>query len=95
MDSYGQATITNASTSKWIQFSTKYNSFGSYEGEKGISEGEERILPSLFEAADQTALPSIKENGATDGILYNLMGQRVDKAYKGIVISNGHAIIKK
>lgn len=74
--------------SKWIQFSTEHNSFGSYDEEKGI-------LPSLFEAADQTALPSIKENGATDGILYNLMGQRVDKAYKGIVISNGHAIIKK
>ncbi len=88
VDSYGQATITNVLKSKWIQFSTEHNSFGSYDEEKGI-------LPSLFEAADQTALPSIKENGATDGILYNLMGQRVDKAYKGIVISNGHAIIKK
>lgn len=88
VDSYGQATITNVSKGKWIQFSTGYNSFGSYDEEKGI-------LPSLYEAAGQTALPSVKANGAADGILYNLMGQRVDKAYKGIVISNGHAIIKK
>ncbi len=88
VDSYGQATITNVLKSKWIQFSTQYNSFGSYGDERGD-------LPSLYEAAGQTALPSVKANGTADGILYNLMGQRVDAAYKGIVISNGHAIIKK
>lgn len=88
IDANGDATITNVLKNKWIQFSTEYNSFGSYDEEKGL-------LPILYEAVGQTALPSVKADGEADGILYNLMGQRVDKAYKGVVISNGHAIIKK
>ena len=43
-----------------------------------------------------TGISSTVENQkANDGATYNLAGQRVDKNYKGIVISDGKKVIRK
>ncbi len=42
-----------------------------------------------------TAISTVKAATQQDGAIYNLAGQRVDKAYKGIVIMNGKKVVKK
>lgn len=85
----GTATITNVDRQKYIQYSTKYFSFGSY----AITSG---VLPYLYEVKSETAIKEVnKTDVATDGVKYNILGQKVGDNYKGLVISNGKLQIVK
>ena len=42
-----------------------------------------------------TGIKDVKAAKAQDGARYNLAGQKVDAAYKGIVIQNGKKFIQK
>lgn len=44
---------------------------------------------------EATGIHTIEAASATNGAMYNLAGQRVDKAYKGIVIVNGKKYLNK
>ena len=45
---------------------------------------------------DITGIEKIVYNGkVADGRTYNLMGQRVDDNYKGVVISNGKKMVRR
>ncbi len=45
--------------------------------------------------SNPTAISSIKAATQTDGAIYNLAGQRVDKSYKGIIIVNGKKYLNR
>lgn len=85
----GTVTITNVDRQKYIQYSTTYNSFGSYNTESGV-------LPYLYEVKSETAIKDVKKaDEATDGVKYNILGQKVGENYNGLVISNGKLQIVK
>lgn len=42
-----------------------------------------------------TGISSLKDKAEKEGIFYNLAGQRVDKTYRGVVVSNGKKHINK
>lgn len=85
----GTVTITNVDRQKYIQYSTTYSSFGSYNTESGV-------LPYLYEVKSETAIKDIKKaDEATDGVKYNILGQKVGENYNGLVISNGKLQIVK
>lgn len=89
ISSDGTATITNVDRAKYIQYSTTYYSFGSYNVASGL-------LPYLYEVKSVTAIKDvIKTDDATDGAKYNILGQKVGDNYKGLVISNGKLQIVK
>ena len=44
---------------------------------------------------EATGIHTIEAASAANGAMYNLAGQRVDKAYKGIVIVNGKKYLNK
>lgn len=48
-----------------------------------------------FTYAETTGVDTIVSPSTSTTTLYNLAGQRVDKAYKGIVISNGKKILRR
>lgn len=59
IDANGDATITNVLKNKWIQFSTQYNSFGSYDEEKGLLPSSMRPLARRRSLASRrTARPT-------------------------------------
>ena len=87
----GTFTITNTSVNKYVQFSTQYNSFGSYGDERGL-------LPYLYvEDEIGTGINNVTVDEELDenAPVYNLAGQRVSKDAKGIVIQNGKKYIRK
>ena len=43
----------------------------------------------------ETGINNITVDNAKKGVRYNLAGQRVGKNYKGIVIENGHKVVRK
>jgi hypothetical protein len=42
-----------------------------------------------------TGINTVKANTAKTAVIYNLAGQRVTKAYKGIVVRDGKKMVKK
>ena len=56
-----------------------------------VSEARARFLFS----DDATAIKSIATNAADNAVIYNVAGQRVNAAYKGIVIKNGKKYLNK
>lgn len=54
----GEATITNVTKNKYIQYSSKYTSFGSYANEQGV-------LPTLFAAGEYPTMVVTPENWET------------------------------
>lgn len=85
----GTVTITNVDRQKYIQYSTKYSSYGSYNTESGV-------LPYLYEVKSETAIKDVKKaDEATDGVKYNILGQKVGENYNGLVISNGKLQVVK
>ena len=85
----GTVTITNVDRQKYIQYSTKYSSYGSYNTESGV-------LPYLYEVKSETAIKDVKKaDEATDGAKYNILGQKVGENYNGLVISNGKLQVVK
>ena len=85
----GTFKITNVAMSKYVQFSTQYKSYGAYNEEKGI-------MPSLY-VKDATSGINNATAAALDvnAPIYNLAGQRVSKATKGILIQNGKKFVNK
>lgn len=87
----GTFTITNVDVNKYVQFSTQYNSFGSYADERGL-------LPYLY-VLDETATGitdiTVEKEFDENAPIYNLSGQRVDKNAKGILIQNGKKFIRR
>ena len=86
----GTFTITNKEKEKYVQYDDEYNSFGSYEDNRGI-------MPFLYEKDETSSgirnvtVDELDENAP----VYNLAGQRVSKDAKGIVIQNGKKYIRK
>lgn len=87
MGSDGIFVIKNVSVNKYVQYSTKYSSYGSYPDEQGI-------LPSLFVLDESNGIDVINAT-TTRAQRYTLSGQRVDTTYRGIVIENGRKFIVK
>ena len=75
---------------KYVQYSVKYNSFGSYADESGL-------MPYLYALDDGTTGISNVTVGKFDenAPVYNLAGQRVSKDTKGILIQNGKKFVNK
>lgn len=72
------------------------------EGGKAYLNGEAvaannvKVLRFVFDDNTPTAIVSTREESETEGILYNVAGQQVDKDYKGIVIDkNGNKYFRK
>ncbi|WP_298450995.1 RICIN domain-containing protein [uncultured Prevotella sp.] len=86
----GTFKITNVGVNKYVQYSAKYTSFGSYADEQGI-------MPYLY-VKDETGT-SISNTTAdkfdANAPVYNLAGQRVSKNTKGILIQNGKKFVNK
>ena len=61
-----------------------------YNGKKQIGNG---FIYSLN--GTTTGINTITTDGATDGVTYNLAGQRVAESYKGAVIRNGKKFIQR
>ena len=61
-----------------------------YNGKKQIGNG---FIYSLN--GSTTGINTITTDGATDGVTYNLAGQRVAESYKGAVIRNGKKFIQR
>ena len=58
--------------------------------------GAKARLSFFFESSDATAIETIPAADAlNDAPAYNLQGQRVDKAYKGIIIQKGKKYLAK
>ena len=49
----------------------------------------------IFTPTSTNISSTVENKKANDGATYNLAGQRVDKNYKGIVISDGKKVIRK
>ena len=63
-NSDGTATITNNDVSKWIQYSSTYSSYGSYDSEKGT-------MPYLYEYGESNSGGGGSSNGSTDEITFS------------------------
>ena len=50
---------------------------------------------SSLDPTGGTGIQNVKAVETTDGVIYNLAGQKVDASYKGIVIKDGHKVIQK
>ena len=75
----------------WVFQHSSQVGFGGFEFHEGVS-AEELIK----DVEDTNAIENVKATETVhSGAIYNLAGQRVDKAYKGIVIQNGKKFIKK
>lgn len=86
----GTFKITHTGVNKYVQYSVKYNSFGSYADESGL-------MPYLYALDDGTTGISNVTVGKFDenAPVYNLAGQRVSKDTKGILIQNGKKFVNK
>ena len=59
-------------------------------------EGNKKVKQEAFETSAATAIVSVKAEAALENAaIYNMAGQRVNKAYKGVVISNGKKYMNK
>ena len=65
---------------------------GNHQIERGS--GESGILLVEVHEGTNTAIKNIKVN-VTEDTTYNLVGQRADAHYKGIVIRNGIRLVQK
>ena len=83
----GEATITNVLSSKYVQYSAQYNSYGAYPDAQGT-------LPTLYEEAGDTSVEFIT-NDTEETIIYDLLGRRVSKPTRGIYIINGKKVVMK
>lgn len=70
---------------------TKISPFRAYF--KGIPEGASAKLN--FIDGEATGINGVNAEAAADGAIYNLAGQKVSAAYKGIVIKNGKKYLMK
>lgn len=88
----GTFTITNVDRNKYVQFSITHNSFGSYPEAQ-----ENAVMPMLYVEgeAGATAISNVNAEMNADAPVYNLAGQRVARAEKGIFIQNGKKVIMK
>ncbi len=86
----GTFKITNVAMDKYLQYSTKYSSYGAYSTESGI-------MPSLYKMNGTTGINNSvsAEKLNANAPVYNLAGQRVSKNAKGILIQNGKKFIAK
>ena len=86
-----ECVVFNTSVEKYIQFSITHNSFGSYSAEQ-----ENAVLPMLYVMSDDesTAISEISAAKA-EGAIYNMAGQRVAGAQKGIYIQGGKKYVVK
>ena len=85
-DGRGSMTITNTSVNKYIQYSTSYNSFGSYAS---LQSGA--LLPRLYEegaTAVEDPLTGVEEIATENAPIeyYNLQGVKVARPENGIFI---------
>ncbi len=87
------------------------NGFGFYSYTKTLKKGQFFVLSSNAPAAgrlnivwldengnvenDATAINSIVKKAQNNGVIYNLAGQKVNAAYKGVVIKDGKKYIQK
>ena len=70
----------------------KYNVVGLYGA---IFKGTPEIIPTQAVVPTSTGISNITVTTADNAPAYNLAGQKVNGAYKGIVIKNGKKMIKK
>lgn len=70
----------------------KYNVTGLYGA---IFKGTPEIIPTQAVVPTSTGISNITVTTADNAPAYNLAGQKVNAAYKGIVIKNGKKMIKK
>ena len=88
-DAAGQATITNVDMNKWVQYSSKYNSFGSYETAQ-----EGGILPYLYVETDGQSIESVGADNADAPVeVYTLGGVKVGDSLNGL--QKGIYIVKQ
>lgn len=86
-DNTGSMTITNTSVNKWIQYSTGYSSFGSYDSLQANA-----VLPRLYEesaTAEDDVLTGIEDamiDADAPVEYYNLQGVKVANPENGIFI---------
>lgn len=87
----GEATIQNKNNSKYMTGSLFS---GSYEFQAAAAAS---ITPVLYELdAVATGIDGVEAHKAAAGdAIYNLAGQRVSKAYKGVVVKNGRKYIAR
>ncbi|MDY5033128.1 MAG: hypothetical protein SO064_01405 [Prevotella sp.] len=67
-----------------------YGKLTDYNGTKEFTTGS-----SIYSLNGTTGINTITTNDATDGVTYNLAGQRVAESYKGAVIRNGKKFIQR
>lgn len=70
----------------------KYNVVGLYGA---IFKGTPEIIPTQAVVPTSTGISNITVTTADNAPAYNLAGQKINAAYKGIVIKNGKKMIKK
>ena len=70
---------------------TSMKAFRAYLKVKNVASGEVK----LFIGGIETAISEINGEAAENGAIYNLAGQRVSKAQKGVFIVNGKKVIVK
>lgn len=89
-DEEGKFLIKNVKTEQSIQMNNT-NAYGLFTPE------ETYYLPSLYEKADATGISGnvAADKERADAPLFNLAGQRVDKAAKGILIRNGKKFVNR
>jgi hypothetical protein len=57
--------------------------------------GEEARLSFFIDGQQTTGIEGVKAEKSLNGVIYNLNGQRVEKANKGLYISNGKKVVLK
>lgn len=80
--------IKNVLREKWIQLDASYGTYGSYNEEKGS-------VPYLYLIDENSAHIDAIKSKTEKGAIYNLAGQRVEKATKGVFIQNGKKFVVK
>ena len=102
-----QLTITYPeikSNSNWSSFADVELDINAYAGKKvivGFKYISSDTAAGTWEVKNFSVLPestginTITTDGATDGVTYNLAGQRVAESYKGAVIRNGKKFIQR
>ena len=81
----GSAVIKPANGAKISPFRAYFTGLDAAEGEAKLN----------FIGGEATGINGINAAEAADGAIYNLAGQKVNAAYKGIVIKNGKKFLVK
>lgn len=82
-DSENGSKVTNAAHKAYLQI------------EKVAGGSEAKFLSFTFGGGTTEIKGIVTEQAQQDGLLYNLAGQRIDNAYKGLVIKNGKKYMAK